>query len=480
MTSAAAVWDTLRHKLSLWRDDPEAFVREAIGAEPTHHQRQLLKAIAFNNAVAVRSGHGTGKSACLSWLVLWFLLTRPSAKVVCTAPTRRQLFDVLWAEITLWKKRAKVKPLFDLLEIQSETIRLSDRKDWFARAVAVNVQQSAEEQAEALAGYHAEHLLCIVDEASGLPDPVFRPIEGYMTQEDNKVVLAGNPTRPEGYFYRIFKDAHFGAHWVKLHWSSVDSPLVSQQWIELMKSRYGEDSVEFKIRVLGEFPELAERQLIPVEWVRRAVVSEIPTHILDGSVAPIWGVDVARFGSDETAIVSRLGNYVEFAKSRHGLDTIGAAEWVMEEIRNADLKPRMILVDVSGGHGAGVADLLRAKLGAHMVIDVNVGWSAFEPDKFRLLRDELWWRVRTAFEMQSLFIPPNEKLIRQLTSVSYKHNERGKVVVESKESLKSRKGLPSPDLADALCLTYYIEAPIEFAPSEQKLRRRYASSWRVV
>lgn len=469
----------LKDRLLVWRNDPVRFVQEAIGVEPTFQQKQLLEAIVKENAIAIRSGHGTGKSASLSWVLLWFLLTRPSAKVVCTAPTRRQLLDILWSEVSLWIKKARLRPLFDVLNVQTEVIKVGDRKDWFARAVVVNVQASAEEQAEALAGYHAEHLLCIVDEASGVPDPVFRPLEGYMTQEDNKVILAGNPTKTTGYFYKVFTDQVFGEGWVKLHWSSAESPLVSKDWIERMEKRYGRESVQFRVRVLGEFPEVGEQELIPKDWIDRAVYTETPKFI-EGNIPVIWGLDVARFGTDETALVSRAGAFVLEVKTRSGLDTVQIFDWLLEEYHKTRFKPTTICVDVSGGLGAGISDLLRQRFGS-MVLDVNVGLKAFDRDKFVLLRDELWWAVRTAFETGRLYIPPNEKLRRQLLSVKYSLDHRQRVRVESKRDMK-RRGVSSPDCADALCLTFYLEPMSDFVNSvDTSVRRRSpAPSWRVV
>lgn len=479
--SSPSSFSFLKSKLEVWKRDAIRFVREVIGVEPTEQQKQLLNAIVSNNAIAVRSGHGTGKSASLSWLVLWFLLTRPNAKVICTAPTRRQLFDVLWAEISLWVKKARLKLMLDeLLSIQSEVIRVGDRKDWFARAVAINVQSSAEEQAEALAGYHAKHLLCIIDEASGIPDPVFRPIEGYMTGEDNKVVLAGNPTRTEGYFWRVFNDGAFGDGFVRLHWSSVDSPLVSRDWIERMKLRYGEGSTEFRVRVLGEFPVVGEMELVPREWIDRACYVELPEIAYQSE--PVIGIDVARFGVDETAVVERRGAFVTGVWTKSGMDTIEIVDWVIELLSDREL-PKAILVDVSGGLGAGVADLLRRRFGP-VVLDVNVGVHSFDRERFVLLRDELWWKLREAFEAGQLYIPAgHEKLKRQIMSVTYQIDGRQRIRIVSKAELK-KKGLPSPDCADALCLTFYLEPYVGVGAGDSayraQSRTKYALSWRVV
>lgn len=468
----------LQNKLRFWRQNPLAFVREAIGVEPTWQQKQLLTQLPDGKNFAIRSGHGTGKSASLSWILMWFLLTHPASKVVCTAPSRRQLFDILWAEVYHWYKRARFQELIQLLDIQSEIIRVGSRKDWFARAVAVSVQQSPEEQAELLAGYHADHVCVIVDEASGVPDPVFRPLETYSTTPSCKIILAGNPTRLEGYFYNVFNEDSSGVRWTKLHWDSEESPLVDSAWINEMKLKYGEDSPTYLIRVKGQFPPSQTEQLIPIEWLRRATYTGEPP--IDDSVPAIWGVDVAHQGSSETAIVSRRGCYVDLVKSRFGLDSAQVTDWILEEVQKYPHPIKAICIDCSGGWGMGPADTLRRALGS-IVIPVNFGWAS-QLEEFDRLKDELWFAVRRAFEYSTLLIPPNEKLIRQLNSVKATTDSTGrKFKIETKSSLRARK-VPSPDLGDALALTYYLEPDSVYIPSvtQTPKRRRYASSWRTV
>ena len=471
-----AVWSRLRAKLAHWRNAPIDFVREVIGAEPTWQQKQLLSLLPSGKNFAIRSGHGTGKSACLSWILMWFLLTHPASKVVCTAPSRRQLFDILWSEVYRWHSRARFKELVDILQIQTEVIRVGSRKDWFARAVAVSVQQSPEEQAELLAGYHADHVCVIVDEASGVPDPVFRPLETYSTTPSCKLLLAGNPTRLDGYFYNVFHSESLSSVWTKLHWDSTESPLVSPDWINEMKARYGEDSPEFLVRVRGEFPPASTERLIPVEWLRRAVYTEPPR--ISPEIPAIWGVDVAHQGSSETAIVSRRGCYVDLAKTRFGLTTLEVVDWILDEVKNYPHPIRAICIDCSGGWGVGPAELLRKTLGSK-VIPVNFGWSS-QLEEFTYLKDELWFAVRKAFEQGTLLIPPNEKLIRQLSSVqASQESATGRFRVETKRRMRARRE-PSPDLGDALALTFYLEPDTSFALAPSRPRQRHASSWRTV
>jgi len=403
------------------------------------------------------------------------LVTRPSAKVVCTAPTKRQLKDLLWAEVALWARRA-IEPVRALLEIQNELITVQGRKDWFARAVAINTQSTPEEQAEALAGYHAKHLLCIIDEASGVPDPVFMPIEGYLTQPDNIVIMASNPTRTSGFFWSVFNDEVAGLGWVRFHWNSEESPLVDRKWIERMQAKYGRDSNTYRIRVLGEFPEFETDALIPKEWIERALYDELPEQ---PSFPVVWGVDVARYGADKSALVARSGPWVLSARTVQGYSVAQVVDWLVNEWAQAEQKPSAIFVDVTGGLGAGVADELRRRLPSRIVYDVNVSWEAFDKERFFRLRDELWWRVRRALELGTLKLPRSaEDLHQQLLTVRYKELPSGKLKIESKADMKKR-GLPSPDIADALCLTFYLDADSVGEATTQRRRRRYVRSWKV-
>lgn len=468
----------LAKKLREWRDDPVSFTREVFGVEPSPHQRQYLEAVASSNSVAVRSGHGVGKSASNSWLVAWFLLTRVNSKVITTAPTKRQLFDILWAELRMWLRKARIKELTELLDVKVERITVGGRPEWFARAIAINVQATPEEQAETLAGYHAEHLLCIIDEASGVPDPVFKPIDGFMTQEDNKVCMTSNPTRDRGYFYEVFNNEAFSRDWTLLHFNSEDSLLVSPSYCEKMERKYGRFSNEYRVRVLGEFPLFTEERLIAYNDIRNATLpeAELRLRFASSNHPVIWGVDPAQGGADESVICIRRGSVVLSFERTSGLKPHAVAEWIIDKYEEAAVKPDQIIVEVNGG--SGVEDILSAYLGGELIVPLDVCWSAYNPDKFFQLRDELWWRVREAFEYGFLSVPRDEELIRQLSSFKYKTLSSGKKKVSSKEEL--RKELRrSPDLADALMISLYLEEDFDPRPNSIGRLHRAKRSWRA-
>ena len=242
-------------KLKMWRKSPLLFVTECLQAEPTPQQARALVSFAASKRTSIRSGHGTGKSTTDSWLILWFLLTRPYAKVVCTAPTYRQVSDILWSELSKWIRRSV---LADEFIVQNDIIfEKHNKKEWWCRAVSVSAKASKDEQAETLAGFHGDHLLIVCDEASGIPDPVYIPLEGALTDEDNKVLLTGNMTKNKGYFYDTHFNPSISKNWNALHWSSADvegtghRAAAMAETVAYFKSKYGETSNVYRIRILG-------------------------------------------------------------------------------------------------------------------------------------------------------------------------------------------------------------------------------------
>ena len=190
-------------RLKAWRSSPLQFVHDCVEATPSDQQAEGLFKFPTTKRMTIRSGHGTGKDAFASWMILWFMATRSYAKVVCTAPTNRQLGDILWSELSKWLRKSKFTDEFVIQK--DKMFHKSAPKEWWCRAVSPSVKSSKEEQAETLAGFHGDHLLIVADEASGIPDPVYIPLEGALTQEDNRVLLIGNMTQNAGYFY----DSHF-------------------------------------------------------------------------------------------------------------------------------------------------------------------------------------------------------------------------------------------------------------------------------
>lgn len=481
-------------RIRTWRYDPIAFVRDCIQVEPSDQQLEGLAALRDGpnkgRRITIRSGHGTGKDAWASWVILWYMTTRKDAKIAAVAPTNRQLQDILWSELGKWLAKSQVKDEF--VKQKQKFFHHSAPDTWWVRTISPAAKASAEEQAETLAGLHGDHFMVICDEASGIVDPVYTTLEGALTQEDNWAVLIGNMTQNSGYFY----DTHFhhehSKAWQKLHWDSRKSSNVKQSYCDYMAAKYGVDSNVYRIRVLGEPPLEGENTLIPLAWALRCLENEVA--VADDE--PLYlGVDVARYGDDASIILPRQGLVINPWDEFHGLNTIDLGGHVL---RNYDALEASGLAIDEIGVGAGVCDWIQ-KHGRVRCFGVNVSNSSSDNAKYDRLRDELWWRVREKC-MKGLYSFPSkinvdgismgQELANELASVRYSYNINGGVKVESKKDMKKR-GVASPNIADGLCLTEYFHdvAHRIWKPghSQKKLRRQRTSldglgphSWMVV
>jgi len=444
----------IRKVMDEWRDryhdNPVLFVQEVLGVDPDGWQVNFLNAIARGDRkISVRSGHGVGKSTASSWAMLWFFLTRSPVKVVVTAPTSAQLFDAMFAELKRWINELP-ELLNNMIEVKQDRIVFKSAPD----EMFISARTSRAEQPEALQGIHSEHVMLVADEASGVPESVFEAAAGSMSGHSAVTLLLGNPTRSSGFFF----DTHnrLSGEWTTFRVSCTDSPRVSDDYVNEMMSRYGEDSNAFRIRVLGEFPRSDDDTMIPMELIDGARQRDV-TH---NKYAPVvWGLDVARFGSDSSALCKRQANAViEKIRVWKNLDLMqltGAVVAEYEALEDGD-RPSEILVD-SIGLGAGVVDrLMELGLPAR---GINVSESPSFGTQYRNLRAELWAKAKSWLERRDCFLPADERLISELATVRYKFASNGKLQIESKDDIR-RRGLPSPDVADAFVLTFAGDAVV--------------------
>lgn len=434
--------------LERYYDQPVLFVREVLGQEPEEWQAEALMAIAAGKRkLSIRSGHGVGKSTFASWAAIWYGTTRYTCKVVITAPTSSQLYDALFAEL---KAQINKLPEFVLAlwDVKSERVELKAAP----QEVFISARTSRAEQPEAMQGVHAEHVLLIADEASGIPEAVFEAAVGSMSGHNACTLLLGNPTQSTGLFY----DTHHRLRdvWWTKKVSCEDVPnRVSKEYIEEVALTYGEASNAYRVRVLGEFPLADDDAVIPISLLEAAKVREI----LTSPAAPmVWGLDVARFGSDRTVLSKRKGfKLFEPQAVKRNLETMQVAGFVVNEWNETPqhLRPGEILIDAIG-LGAGVADRLR-EVGLPAV-DINVSEAPAFGEKFVNLRSEIWWRGREWFEKRNATISHGDgRLIDELAMVRYSFTSNGKIKVESKDDIKKRtRDRSSPDLADSFLLTF--------------------------
>lgn len=434
----------LSESVLLYADRPAEFVEDLLNVTPQDWQREVMQAVAEKHRrLSIRSGHGVGKSSCASWLMIWYLLTRYPCKVVVTAPTASQLFDALFAECKRWIKELP-SPLRNLLEMKSDRIELAASPT----EAFISARTSRSESPESLAGVHAEHVLLVVDEASGVPESVFEAAYGSMSGKNATTILLGNPTRSSGYFFETH--TRLRDSWWTKQVSCEDSHLVSPDFIKEMEVKYGADSNAMRVRCYGEFPLAEDDTLISLHAVEQASKRTVEQP---ENTPVVWGLDVARYGDDASVLCIRKGRHLVSLQSWKKLSLMELSGRVLDLLNNADEPPDEILVD-SIGLGAGVLDRLRElDIPAR---GVNVSESPAMADRYANLRAELWDATKSWFN-EEVQIPNEDSLIADLTAPRYSFNSSGKMLVESKAETKKRLGR-STDFADSLVLTFASSA----------------------
>lgn len=468
----------LDESIPLWKNDPVLFMREVLLFEPDDWQIDVAYDLRDYPRVSVKSGQGVGKTGVEAALLLWFLVCFPFPRIVATAPTKQQLHDVLWAEVDKWMSNS---PLLSMLLKWTKTYvyMIGYEKRWFAVARTAT-------KPENMQGFHEDNMLFIVDEASGVADPIMEAITGTLAGENNKLLLMGNPTKTSGTFYEshTVDRALYRCHTV----NAENSKRTNKENIAAMKRKYGADSNVVRVRVYGEFPEQEDDVFIPISWLEASCqteMSDITAKALgkyrnDAGIlqpADVRGVthiqigcDVARFGDDKTCIGFRVNEVVQLFKKYNGQDT----SWTASNIailykslkQNFKYKEKIAVVVDDGGVGGGVVDQLKAlkrtepKVYEDMeIIPVNFG----QPIKHKYYADSTTFMMGVVKELIAPFdesgnphkpeivLPNDNDLVGQLSCRKYSFTSNSKQKVESKKDMKDR-GLHSPDEADCVLL----------------------------
>ena len=407
---------------------------------------------------AVRSGHGIGKSAVQAWAIIWFICTRPYPKIPCTAPTQHQLYDILWAEVSKWL-RSNPALQREIIWTQERVYMAGAKEEWFAVARTSNTP-------DALQGFHSESLLFIIDEASGVDDKVFEPVLGALSTEGARLLMCGNPTQLQGFFYDAFHKNRAEYH--TIHVDDRNSPRVSQEYIDRIRTMYGEDSDVFRVRVAGDFPKSEKDVFIPLSMVEKSINTDwkepekpLSVHI---------GCDVARFGDDKTVIGYKIDEKIYFHQKIQGQDTVRTAhEIALLGCRLVDKYHLETAIPVKiddGGVGGGVTDNLRQIKRSD---PDRFWWLSIVPVKFGQIIRHKYYHDTTTYMMAvvkkllqtidddgnekpvELILPDDADLAAQLSTRKYGVTEKSKVKIESKKDVKAR-GQPSPDEADCVLL----------------------------
>lgn len=397
--------------------------------------------------ISIASGHGIGKSCAMSWILLWHLVTHKDSQIACTAPTSKQMFDVLWKEVSLWISRMP-SGFHSWFDRQSTYIRMTSSPDtWFASAKTAKAGST-----EALAGVHGPHVMILADEASGVDHETFDTMEGSLTESDYYVVLFSNPTRLEGYFY----DTHHKMKhkWQVARFSNNDCPRRRPDYAQDIIDMHGMNSSEYRIRVLGEFPEegLADdKGYTPIISKEKLVEIERP-QALRFVGKRIMGIDPAGEGRDETVWVVRDAFMAaEIAREKTSTPfSVAARTRTLATLY--EVSPEDIYIDSFGVGAAVVAECAKTwfKINA-----VNVGDACpKESDRglYQNLKAKLYMELAKVLT-NGLQLVRNKQWAEQAVKVKFRRNERNRIQIMSKKEYKKLYGT-SPDLMEALMLTF--------------------------
>ena len=439
----------------------DEFVREMLAEELQPYQIEIMDSVEKNTRTAVKSCHDSGKSYTASRVAGKYLSTHPDSIVLTTAPTFRQVENVIWREIRGMYHKAITKFGGD----EPLKTRWEFSPNWYAIGIAAR-------DADAIQGFHSKSgdILIIVDEGAGVSEEVFEGIEALLTSGRARLLVIGNPTTLSGKFFRMFKDPT--VH--KISINCFDTPnfkvngitnleelrtfdmtklklpypyLLNPAWAQHKMFDWGVDTPMFQSRVLGNFPEQDANTLIPLNWIDAASTEERRELVPKGRAA--YGHDIARYGDDGSPIHKRYGDWHTMPQMFRNEDTTMTSGRAVDALRD---ELGLYFIDITGGLGAGPYDRL-VELNYPTVYGLNMSSKATDPTQYINLRAELAWIVREKFRRGEIYIPDDEDLKAELSNIRYKLASDGRRQIESKEEIKKRVKR-SPDKADALFMSY--------------------------
>ena len=450
-------------KKVVYPTDPVEFMTKTLGYAMWDKLEMVCKSVNNNHNTVVASSFGVGKSIVAAALACWFITTHDPAMVVTIAPTWAQVSDVIWRYIRDVGRRANLPgTIFETPRWDISPVRF---------ATGISPRKTTETDMASLQGRHSPNLLVIMDEAAGLPPLLYDTVAGLAVGEGSRVLAIGNPIAQEGPFWRAFNSNT----WNAISISAFDHPnvkegrdvipgAVSRQWIEQRCEEWatqcephamGATHISwndtwwtpmhiFESKVLGQFPQSAEDAFIPLSWVINA---ENNDDIIPDTNA-IISCDPAPRAGDDTAIILRHGNHVNWIKRRKTPTTGVIVNWVQNVAKEHDAT-RVYIEET--GPGIGVVDAAR-KAGLSIVA-VNGGRSAHQKKRFANLRTEYWWTVRELLREGKIHLPRDTRLEADLAAPRTDEDESGRIKIEPKEKLTARLGR-SVDSADALVISY--------------------------
>jgi hypothetical protein len=436
------------------------FLRAKYGMSVGEKRRPELEPYYDKIGISLMGGQGTGKTAILAWLVIYMLYCYHNVLIPSTAPGEDQLKSILWPEISRWLTKVDDEGEAFVLPVISNAIKVQAEKIYkegqngtqnFMFKKTANPKDDPEAQAKTLYGYHSSAMMIVVCEASHVPEPVFRPLEGTLTDVFNFIVMDFNPVYRTGFAVESQTGA-FTHKWVCCQFNAEESEIVTPQHIQDQKEKYGEGSNTYRTLVKGIPPLAEEDTIIPYEWVQAAA-----TRVIDPAPEEphIGGLDCGG-GGDNSVYTHRNGMKVLPQETFSSPNSLEVGQWAARNAFRDDLDA--LYVDVIGiGNGAyyEAKRLLQGSRTKVYAVDVrNRCTDSRDEDRYPNKRSKLWFKAREFFQENGIAIPNDQTLKEELWSPKRKPNAR-KDEAEAKEDMKKRLGRGrSPNNADSLLLTF--------------------------
>jgi hypothetical protein len=421
-----------------------------LGVELTPDQTLFIDDLAHSDNVAVKSGHGTGKSCGVGCAVLWFLYTHYPSIVITTAPTERQVKEILWREIRFRKAQA-LKPLPG----KPLTMKLDLGPRHYALGFSTNdVQQ--------MQGFHCDYVMIVIDEANGFPDELFQAILG-LVSGGTRVLLVriGNPIEPIGHFFNAFTDPDVSKHTMSclnhpnvLTGKNIIPGAVTKSWVDKMLRLWGKDSAFWDSRVLGNFPRVATDIVVNLPWVEQAE-QEKPRRGKDDEL--FMGYDSAEYGNDEHVWYIGTRTVRVHVEVQRNIEPSAGAGVTKRLQRQFSIPEKNITID---GTGAGAVMYSFLKLDLPDVRRFVARETALNDKEFEDKQSEAYWHIRNMLNPESdifdrySFNGKVDKVKADICSRKYISSPgKGRIMLEPKPKFRDRL-LRSPNWGDAMMLCY--------------------------
>jgi len=457
-----------REVFQILHDRPDIFTEKIFGDSIWTKQREVLQSIATHQKTAVKSCHGAGKSFTAARAVIWYLCTRRPAEVITTAPTWRQVEEILWKEIRLAWGRA-IPDIQALGNCLNTELKFGDGHHAYGMST---------DKTDRFQGIHSPNLMVVVDEAAGVSQAIFDAIATLGTGGEYRELLIGNPTSTNGRFYNAFQNPAYGYNCISIRADDTPNftgelvpPIISRnvvtpQWAADRALEWGIDSTLYRSRVDAEFPDGDEDNiLIPLSWAEDACNRE-PRE--DGNAIAQMGLDVARYGSDSCVIAGRVGyNLLQLDTLSGKTGSLEVEAWARRNAQDYSAKHGKVVVMVDEGYNPGIVDHLQALHDDNISYEaVSFGASATDPEAHINKRNEMLWGLRELFRTGNsdpdicipISGPAVERFKSQISAMRFSYDTRLRPKVESKEDMRKR-GMPSPDESDAVALAFIKGRP---------------------